>query len=1333
MVTRKQVSVFFVLLCIQFCAYSLDFRHLTVDDGLPQMSINAIEKDTSGYMWFGTADGLSRFDGYDFVTIPYVPNQSSLLSNTITSLSMADNNILWIGTAKGISRINTEDLSILPPLDIEPDKVLKIIRDRETLWVLQYGRISGFINNKCHTTISIENEDIWAMAIIETGVWLTTDKNLYFYSFKTQSITLLESINELVDLIYVYSNDELLLATLTGLVQFNVKTRHFKRFSYGNFDQLKNSGDINFIEKQPNGHIWLGIWNQGVYELDQDLKVIYLYKNIKNDPGSLANNEPLSIYFDSDLIWIGNQGGGINLLWERARFLSQIGSKNTKSGLSHPLVRSIGESENALLVGTSDGLNKITSSSYGEITSELATINGDCSTENRAISAIKSLRDKRIFVATTGAGRCFLFEYDPQLNELNALTHAAELKPIGGNQIVELDDGNKLLLTVDGIFQFSDDFIQQNPAFKPLDGQVVWVGMQDRQGRIWFGTHSEGIYLFSPKYELLAHFKNQEDEITSLSSNYVKSFLQDSKGNIWVGTVAGLNLFDELSQTFSVITQNEGLSNNTIYGILEDEHGALWLSTNKGINRFNLTNQTIWQLTTADGLQSTEFNTGAYFKQKSGKLVFGGINGINILTPSKLSPKLNNQKIRISQLELSSDEHQVGQTFNVHDSDFLELNHQNTRTQITISSLDFINQNRVQYAYQLLGLSEKWFTLPVGENILSFSTLSAGSYQLVLKSRNSDGLWSEPQIKLKLKVIPAPWLTPWAYGAYFVLLIFVLCCLYYWRINTLRKRQIKLEELILERTETINQQAQVLVLQNEVLQKAITEKDNVFAHVTHEFKTPLTLVLNPIKSLMDSATETQISMLELIERNSYRLNYLVDQLVGFSEIHNKALSKVQEVVSFNRTLKLYLSDFAAIFREKNINVKVNMHEEFKLALPISILDLVLSNIISNAVKYCSNEGDIQINIIGDTAEHCLLSISNTHPRLSDEQLRKMFERFYRVPIHQSFAPGTGLGLALVKDALALYNCKIVAKNVPMAIEIVMSLPIASTPETKVPNNSNRQISTIRHSLPRQHIEIKSTGDSHNDLPLLLVIEDDPDMRLLLHSVLTEHFELLIYSQPEEAIAATVDQLPDVILLDYMLPELNGDEVTARLRSNVLSCHIPILILTAKSDKQTRLLNMRALVDDIMAKPFDTEELLTRLFSLIEIRQLLSKKQQHLYKKEQNENVENEIEQQFRLKLTDVIQQHYADTDFDILKLANLLGVSERQLQRKCKSTLDISPKSFIRDYRLIQAKEKLLQGEQITRVGFDCGFSSSAYFTQCFRAYFGYPPSETKKRGSPTR
>lgn len=1328
MVTYKQFIIFLIGLFIQIYAYAIDFRHLTVDDGLPQMSVYAIEKDSSGYMWFGTGDGLSRFDGYQFVTLPYTPNQSGLLSNTISSLKMASNNVLWIGTSKGVSRLNVSDLSFLPPINIKYENVRQLIRHGETIWVVQHSGISGFKGEHRHTHISVENEDVLSMAVVQDGIWVGTNQGLYFYHLDSKALERLDLINELVEFIYPLSRKELLLATFSGLTKLNLKTQHQQRFPIGSHLDINNPGNITFIQQHPNGNIWVGSWNQGLFELSPDLQILNQFRYVKSNPTGLSNNEPKAIYIDEDMLWVGNQGGGINILWYRARFLTHVRSNTDGNGLSHPLIRSIGETHDSLLVGTSDGLNRLTLNEGLPVKVELARITGDCTTENRSISAITTTQDGKIWVASTGAGRCILFEYDASHNELNVVSHTADIQRIGVTQILELDDGNKLLLTVSGIYQFSEHEFKRIPAFDVLDEQVVWRGMQDTKGRLWLGTHTQGIYLYSSDYQLLAHFENELNQSTSLSSNYVKSFLQDNKGTIWVGTAAGLNKYNENLQSFDVITQADGLSNNTIYGILQDKNDHLWISTNSGINRFTPDNSNFWHLSNMDGLQSSEFNTGAFFKQKNGHMVFGGINGINILQPAKLNPRANVNKIKIGQLNLSSAESSVEQHLKADDFTVLELDHLNTRTQLTISSLDFINQNQFQFAYQLVGQSNTWFDLAKGENIISFSALPAGSYQLMLKSRNNDGIWSDPQASLKLSVVPAPWLSPLAYFSYLLVLVFVLFGLYVWRTNNLRKKQQKLEELIFERTDTINQQAQVLVLQNEVLQKTITEKDNVFAHVTHEFKTPLTLVLNPLQTLKAGASEPQKPLLELIERNSQRLNHLVDQLVGFSEISQNNTDSAHNVSNINRKIELYLSDFSGIFKEKSIKVVFLADQQYVVALPLNILELVLSNTISNAAKYCSPHGCIQLSLTATSTDFCTIVISNTHKNLSDEQLTRMFERFYRVPMHQTQVPGTGLGLALVKDALTMFNCEISASNIPDAIQISFTLPLTSNQQVVATDERPPLAGSMRHSSLPNQLEIKTQSVNDASQPLLLIIEDDPDMRTLLHSELSRDFDLLIFSQPEEGIQAAIEHIPDAILLDYMLPWLNGDAVTVKLRANILTCHIPILILTAKADKQTKLATMRALVDDVMAKPFDSEELLVRLYSLLEIRQLLSKKHQAGFENAETILPTNPVEQQFRLKLDEILSQHYRDERFDVVKLASLLCVSERQLQRKCKSTLDVSPKSYIRDYRLIQAKQKLLNGEQITRVGFDCGFSSSAYFTQCFRAYFGYPPSEYKKQ-----
>jgi len=1303
------------------------FRHLTVDDGLPQMSVIDIVKDHRGFMWFATTDGVARYDGYDFVTFRHDPaDPHSLPTNTVHTMMLDSAGLLWAGTDSGLAIIDTLTMTYAPSPLAHREALVELIGHRDTVWALVKEHLYQIRGQQILRSIRLPATASTRHSIIPAeGKLLFRDASQQVWWLSDDDSWQRAALPELVESAGLYqAGDNLFWFSPEGFFiapRSDISAMRSVPWPAQYPTHLMQLA--TFVHQRTNGNYWVGIHGHGLLVFNEQLQFIGHIKPNSNSALTISNGELKSVFEDEQAVWLGNLGGGVNVFWKRENRILRL-SAQSEPVLNEPFIRGVGEYEEALLVATNTRLAMYSDNGWQFAWQKDISAEGECAHVNTfPVSYVTRRGELWVGGDNKQGGDCNLFKLEP---ERHVLKPARGLMAANNDKVTAMfedHEGYLWVASLNGLYriaqQASESFSWLYEAAGIPQNQIIWHISQDADHRLWLATHDSGILLVDPLNQSVKRFHAASEPPNGLAPGQIKTVLHASNGVTWVGSSLGLYRFNRKTETFSGFTVKDGLANAHIYSLLEDDAGNLWMSTNDGLSRFSPDSGQFWNLSVNDGLQGREFNTGAYLKRQNGHLVFGGINGVTQFDPAQVTPQVNASKVQISRLRLLDESREVAIT--PPQKGPLSLNYDHVQLALSVSNLDFINQQEVAYRYQLLPLSKQWVSIPPGENAIYFSQLPSGAFELNIQSRNHDQQWSEPQRLLAITVAPAPWVTWWAFCLYAIAAVGILTLGYQWRLSQLRQRQQQLEGLVEERTSQLSKQSVLLDENNQLLRSTLEEKNRIFADITHEFKTPLTLILNPVKDLLATSDSAQANSLTLVQRNALRLNHLVNQLIGFNDMTQP--DKEHSVAQLQQVISSVASDFDTMAAARGM--KIEWHcPEATVGLSVSALELVLGNLLSNAVKYGEANSTIRLTAEPTSQDQCTVTVFSQGvpiPASAD-----LFERFYRLPEHRTGVAGSGLGLALVKQTLDNYQGAVHFEAQHDGNAFIVTLPVV-TPQQNLVTEPGQSAKAYESALALMSADKVLQFDNREQKAAheLLIVEDDPDMSWILANKLTGHFSVNTVDSGQAAIAWITDNIPDIVILDFMLPDITGYQVLQAVRGNELTCHIPVLMLTAKHDRDTRLRSKEALVDAFLTKPFDDEELVLTLFNLLQIRQLIGQKANTALTSQQQVPVfDSPADQQFYTKLNAVLNEYAVDADFGLSQLAEKLFISERQLQRKCKSVFNLTPNAYIRNYRLQKARQLLEQGERVSLVVEQCGFSSHSYFSQCFKALFNVTPSE---------
>ncbi|RYY61914.1 MAG: response regulator [Chitinophagaceae bacterium] len=1354
---RKTLVVLAVLWsCLRLNAQEgTGFETISTAQGLSQGMIFGMLQDQEGFIWVATKEGLNRYDGYNFRVFTTDPgNPYSLSSNYIRSVFEDSKGYIWAATLDaGLNVYDKKTGRFHRIMNKQGDRnSLSGNRMRSGIIELPDGRIMVAPENEGINLITL-NDDFFAKdspPVIQRfnlpgneqpsgigkddkgKIWVgCTDKKIYVFDPSGNFRLLSDGKTFTTALATVgtklwASRDVLVADSMTVYRPFDT-TFHFIPGTMVR-DQ---SGRISV---GPIGLIPPGVAHSHCYDFTG---------SAPGKPVSTARNYIFTsskiklqvLMVDrSGIIWAGTSGLGINKY-----NLASTRFHHLLPGFSVRSIIPIGPTQLYVAGWDRDWWINTTGE---QVSKPLPSGLGPDSYDNFVVT-----KNGDYWLWKNDEKKLYRYNSKPQVlaSMVLNLRGAEDKQPMyedrkGNIWICGLSgDLVRVSPTTGKVSYFS---INTDPSKSMLANAQSNCFYEDATGVIWIGTE-EGFVKLAPGegniQPAVTWYRNHGPG--SLNYNYVSCFLDDPADNrfLWICTKGGgLNRMEKATGKFDYLTTRDGLPNDIVYGILADDMGNIWGSTNRGIfcllaAKKGLRSRSFRNFSKSDGLQGEEFNTGGFVKLPSGELLFGGVNGLNIFNPAEILAPGYQPNVFITSLLIDNKDvvpgdntGVLGQT--IEKTSSITLSHLQDILTLEFSSLDFTSAAQNKYRYQLAGIDDNWVESNARRSA-TYLHLPAGRYTFRVQASNSQGEWSSHIAELRIRVLPPWWLTWWAWIIYALVLGFCIRAWFRFSINRARLRS----QLNFEKQEA----------------RRVKELDNVktqlYTNITHEFRTPLTVIMGMAQQLIKQPDEQFRQRMDMIVRNGQNLLDLVNEMLDLSKLET---GKMQLQITHGDVL-LFLRYIVESFNSLAISQRKKLFfltglESLQVGYDAEKLRQIVANLLSNALKFTPENGTIYITVGKNEIPHdepnvtLIIKVKDNGIGIPEDELENVFDRFYQLDNSSTRkADGTGIGLALTRELVKLMEGEIIVKSPPTGAdkgsEFTVILPLLKThvmDETLVP-----AIATLQLTDEIKENNIQSRNANPDDTrPMILLVEDNPDVVAYTASCLSG-YRLAVGQDGREGFDLAKELVPDLVITDVMMPFVDGFELCRKLRADEKTSHIPVIMLTAKADLGSRIEGLEQGADVYLEKPFNPEELLVRIKKLLELRQRL--RQHYLRTAGIEETVteqitgpempvpETPIEDSFVTRVREAIEQHVDNPDFTVEQLCRMVFMSHSQLHRKLDALTGLSPNKFIRLIRLNQSKELLkVASNSIASVALDCGYNDPGYFARVFKQEFGCTPQE---------
>ncbi|SFW73222.1 hybrid sensor histidine kinase/response regulator transcription factor [Chitinophaga sancti] len=1357
---------------------NIRLEQLTTYDGLSQNTVRCLLQDKKGFIWVGTLNGLNRYDGRKFTVYRTNTGITQPISdNRIRSLYEDKKGIIWVKTAEGHYHCfdpgKETFINIIPDsADLTYDHLFETTKG---VWL--YSKTNGCLHNGRHYNLGSVH---FIFEDSRHTEWIGTDKNLYQLDKQGNAIPLYEgnfikAITKAEQLYFIkkqgilihdlHTNKCTFNDPLPGTILTDAAILPNNRILLGTqqdglkIADLQNNrlipttrlfgedipGHID-IETDQDAGIWVNNHTGNVWYLDPAQA---FSQRITLIPASVMKViDDCRFAFAADhkgKVWITTYGGGLYCFDKTNRQLQRfVYDPDNPNGLStNYLLSVIADRAGLIWVGAEHtGLQKLTPQSL-----HVTHIFPEAQTPERyAANGVKTIFEdsyKRIWVSTRNGA---LYLYNDHLEKNRSLDH---LLPGQCANIYCMTEDARGYLWIgtkgDGVYIVHRDSLQQKARHFLLpsrDNRLVYTIMQDRQQRMWVGTFGSGLYLatykggnqlewqnffhdgVNPVYIrcLLQDQHNQlwagtnngllvfnpehllagNNDITTyqagLGSNEIKSLCEDHKGRIWIGTTGGgFSRFVPQKKTFINYTTEQGLSHDVVNSMLEDAQGNLWVSTENGLTRFNPEKSTFEVFYFANNPLGNLFSEGACFRRENGQLLWGSLNGFYSFFPGQLKNGNADAPVLLTGLSVAGNPVVLEESISTARSITLEPGQK--VFSISFASLALRNPQQNKYTYILENYEDEW-NAPSSYNVATYRNLPPGKYTFKVRGTNDDGSWSKHEARIQITVLPPFWRSNVAIMLSLALIIGMVMC-----VIVINRRIHRLQHAV-------------------TLEKELTEyKLNFFTDISHEFRTPLSLIVSAMEQLIPGK-QSGNKHLHIMQRQVAHLMRLADQLLDFRKIQHKKLQlQVQEteMIQFIQDICNGFTDLAA---QKQITLSFRANVDACMAwVDQGKLDKILYNLLSNAHKFTPAGGKIDLLVHID--HQLTIKVVDNGIAISAEKQHMVFQRFTQL----NFSPtGTGLGLSLTKELVTLHKGTIsFENNADAGVTFTVNLPVHKL--AYVADEIVEQTICKAPVLPFIDDTDTAAIVAPSSRYSVLIIEDNPDISAYLATTLSRYFHIYTAANGREGLEQAIAQSPDLIVCDVMLPEMNGLEITHKIRSEFQTCHIPVILLTALSSGEHQLQGIDAGADAYITKPFSTRFLLTSIIRIIEQREKIRKRFANDPGFFAVHISENEADQQFLEKINMIIEKNLDNAQFSVDDFALAMKMGRTLFYKKVKGLTGYSPNEYIRLVRVKKAAELLNTGEYtVAEVAYKVGMNDPFYFSKCFKTQFGVPPSVHLKK-----
>lgn len=1342
---------------------ALKFKHYSLTEGLSQSSVICVLQDSAGFLWFGTRDGLNKFNGHNFITYRHTSqNENSLSNSFIRSLFEDDNGTLWVGTMNGLNKYNavTDDFQRVGDEvhgDFSINKEIWDIKEDEhqNLWLAtnlglekiniqkksvieRISTESGLSNNDTRSLWGDKNGKLWICNTEKIDVLNPSINAFTYYSYPDSTIK--KETDNYAPVLYEDTQGILWLGYENGLWFLNKTTEKFEKFQINSKKIKSIDSEVRSIHQDYLGVLWVGTYT-GVYTIDTTKTIIKQYQHDDNVYSSLSQNSVYKVFEDSKHdIWIGTYAGGVNYYDRSYDLFKNFTSGITKSNLNYKVVSSIVEDDaHNLWIGTEGGgvnfYNKETgffqyfthdsndpkSLSADNVKTILKTKKGNLwiGTHDGGLNFLNLQKKERIFkkykknpnnTASISSNRIISL-YEDEKNTIWIGTSGGGLNMFSNNKITRIKDSLNILSTI--IYTIS----------KTSDSDVLLIGGD--KGLVKFHT-------ITKKIEAV-NYRGTQNKYYSISA--ILDVFEDASQNLWIATEGdGLYYYDCKTKKALVYDMNNGLPNEVIYSVIPDANNNLWLSTNNGLSRLNLTTLKFENFNVSDGLTSNEFNHGAFVNLSNNDLMFGGANGLNYFNPNDIVESSFTPPISITSILVNN------KPFFTKDS-VVNLSYDQNVFSFNFVSLGYSKPKKSQYAYRLDGFDEDWNY--VGDKrSATYTNLDAGTYYFKVKASNSNGIWNENGPTLKVNINPAPWKTWWAYLIYDVIFVVILLIIRkYSLLRIYEKNQLKQERLEKEKLEEINQ----LKLQ-------------LFTNISHDFRTPLTLIIGPLERMLkeEKLNDFVQGQLESMHRNAKTLLQLMNQLLDFRKSESGKLelkASKNNIVPFVEDVKKSFDELARI---RNIDFSFEAaFPEIEVWFDAINLKKVIFNLLSNAFKFTADNGkiEIQIQIVKEskkrktnTAKEFLkIVVKDNGIGVPSKKIKFIFDRFYQLDQKENTRSGTGIGLALTKSLIELHKGSISVESeegkgcvfnvlLPMGKEHLKKNQMFDFVESEDNNHvllTNKSDYKEQNPKPFVYVADNEEVNVSNDDITLLIVEDNNEVRSFIKETLKKEYRILEAENGEIALEITKKHNIDLIISDVMMPVMDGMELCDILKTNIATSHIPVILLTAKTSEESQNQGYKFGADAYILKPFDANVLEVRVRNLIKARTLLIEKyRKDIILEPTNLKVES-TDELFLQKAIGLIEENMLNPEYTIQNFISEIGMSRSALYRKLKVLTNQTITEFIRTIKLKRAKQLIMTSQlNISEIAFSLGFNDLKHFRKMFKELFNELPSQCRLNNS---
>lgn len=1294
------------------------FINYSTQDGLSQNQIIDIVEDRHGFIWFGTGFGLNRFDGNEFTVFQHdTGSDNSLPSSLIRKLFIDSQNQLWVGTQNGLAKYDEMKNSFTT-----------------------YNQGKRGLSGKAILTIS-EDHNGSLLVSDETGLFRLTDNTFQLVKFRG------EELPKNITTILVHGNYTYFGSYGNGLFKLTHKSNKLGKLSPWGTRSIERSQFPQHILdlKVIDDNLWVGS-EKGLWVISNDQVIEH---HSKQSVSPITGNYVRNIQLEGDShVWLA-----------------------TEEGIT---VVNLNDMSNVRITEESSWYSKLT---------------------NQFINHVFKDKNNRIWVATESGGVFLFYRELSGLKHFKSIEyHPKTLSGNEIWGIKEDKSGDIWIATYAGGLNKFDVKINSFSRFFEDDGTIIWDLEIDEQNRLWLADGS-GIMLFDQSssetkltrliqdhfglYEIL--YKNEK--LYYSASNHHLNFLDtknlkvhktpfekvsttntnplffDNNGNLWLYTDSEILVYDvNSSEEVRIISELNGvevidlISHENYYKVIGEfgqvfwfsrdhynlekieqlsyndkpliissvvhENNYVWLATDKGIIIFNLDTNLIERQLGSQTVGPSEWTQNVRLLDTNGNVYFGSTNGFLQIHPRRIldTQVTNNYQTLLTQLQIFNEKIENANHYSIdrqpiHLTHEISLSHLDSPFSLVFSQPGHGHQF-ANFRYKLNGDQNEWLKVPSGQRQATFSNLSPGSYEFEVQSRLENDYWTESR-KLTINIIGPWWSSNLAYLMYFLVVIGSIYAFFRYRTTRLRMFNKELSEQVKQRTHTI--------------EKLLEEKKQTFSNISHEFITPISLVKAPLEQLKKSlADESQLQKIDMAQRNMDRLENMVEEVLDLALL-DSANNLPKQSYEIQSSIGAICSSYLPISNNKNIKLTWKCERLFYCELIQDSFEKILCNIISNAIKYSQAGGAVDLEVL-PYETYCVIRIADNGPGIEDHNLHKIFDKFERLDQGEK-TKGFGIGLSLVKQLADLNGGSIkVESKLNKGTIFTINLPGSCSSDfaaskTVSVSKLSPEIGNDKNKVSDQLCSIEK--------PTILIVEDNIDFQLLIGESLSNDFNAIFAEDGKQGFERAKAEIPDIILTDAMMPERDGYELTRLIRSEELTSHIPVAMLTAKRDFDARVKSWHVEVDDFITKPFNIEELKVRLLRLLKIRARLQKRR----KEELSQNLpnpnqaifDNDRDKQFFERFMKLIEENYAKDSFSKKEASETLALSERQLSRKLSAIANVGFSDFLRTYRLTIARTRIVEGSQITNIAYSVGFSSPAYFSKCFKEEFGISPSDCQK------